>query len=548
MCGIFAFLGAKYSLKDLISHFERIKHRGPDKTHIDQINGRLTFGFHRLAINGLELSGDQPMTKDNIAIICNGEIYNYKELQSHFGFKMSSNSDCEIILHLYLLLGFEDAIKRLEGEFAILLYDQNTDTLYAGRDRFGVRGMLYGSPSLTEDSEDSEYPEYLFASEAIALAGLTETINHFPPGHFWSSEYNTFEPYFKLRSLPLRPKVSYDQATHIIYKLLTESVNQRVTTTQRPLCTLLSGGLDSTVVSYLISKQVRDPSKINAYTIGIEGSDTHEAQGDLYYAQIAAKEFGLNHIKITISEAQVLEVIPTIVRTLGSYDITTVRASIFNYLVCQAILNNENKHILDKTRDVVTFSAEFSDEIFNSYKGALRAPSPQEFYKENMRMVNECHFFDFLRGDRCVSNASLEARIPFTDTKLVEFVMSLPPEYKMFKEHGKEKQLLRDAFKDKISDTLLYRPKEAFSDATGSKSRPPYTIIQEYADTLYTNKEFTQLQHKYQHHNPPSNKEALWFRELFEKDYKGSEKTLLPHYWKQAFALTPTEDPSARVI
>lgn len=541
MCGIFAFLGSSYSLKDLIDHFERIKHRGPDKTHIDQLNGRLTFGFHRLAINGLELSGDQPMTKDNIAIICNGEIYNYRELQAHFGFKMSSASDCEIILHLYLLLGFEDTIKRLEGEFAIALYDQNTDTLYVGRDRFGVRGLLYGSPP-------DQPTEHLFASEATSLTGLTTEINHFPPGHFWSSEYNTFEPYFKLRPLPLVPKTTYEDATNKIYKLLTNSVHQRITTTQRPYCTLLSGGLDSTVVSYIIAKQSSEPSKVNAYTIGIEGSDTETAEGDLYYATLAAKEFGLNHIKITITEEEVRDIVPTIVKTIGSYDITTVRASIFNYLVCQAILKHNDKHVLDPTRDAVTFSAEFSDEIFNSYKGALRAPSPEAFYKENRRMVDECYLFDFLRGDRCISNASLEARLPFTDTKLVEFVMSLPPEYKMFTEHGKEKMLLRDAFKGQISDTLLYRPKEAFSDATGSKSRPPYVILQEHADTLYTDAQFATLSAKYADHNPPPNKEALWYREIFTSHYPQSDKTLLPHFWKQAFAETPTEDPSARTV
>lgn len=536
MCGIFAYLGASLSLKDLVKYIEYIKHRGPDKTHLDQINGRLTFGFHRLAINGLELSGDQPMTKDNVAIICNGEIYNYRELQEHFGFTMSSQSDCEIILHLYLLLGFEDTIKRLEGEFAILLYDQNTDTLYAGRDRFGVRGLLYGSPP-------SKPHEHVFASEAISLAGLTESINHFPPANFWSSEYNTFEPYFKLRTLPLRPKVTYNQATHIIRKLLIDSVKQRIETSQRPMCTLLSGGLDSTVVSYIISSEMKKP--INAYTIGLTGSDTSKSEGDLYYSSIAAKEFNLNHVTIKITEEQIINAIPLVIALLGSYDITTIRASIFNYLVCQAILHHENKHILDQTRDAVVFSAEFSDEIFNSYKGAIRAPNPEAFYKENMRMVNECYLFDFLRGDRCISNASLEARIPFTDTKLVEFVMSLPPEYKMFKEHGKEKQLLRDAFKGYISDKLLYRPKEAFSDATGSKTRPPYMILQEYVETLYSDADFASLSEKYISHNKPLTKEALWYREIFELKYKGHAKTLLPHYWQHAFAKSVKEDPSA---
>lgn len=546
MCGIFAFLGAKYSLRDLIEHIERIKHRGPDKTHIDQINGRLTFGFHRLAINGLQLSGDQPMTKDNIALICNGEIYNHKALREQFGFTMSSQSDCEIILHLYLLLGFEDTIKRLEGEFAILLYDQNTDTLYAGRDRFGVRGLVYGSPPTEPD-------EHLFASEAISLAGLTDKIEHFPPAHFWSSEYNTFEPYFRLRPLPIKPKVSYEEATIVIRNLLIDAVKSRVITTQRPICTLLSGGLDSTVVSYIISTLVPALStsikkmNVNAYTIGIEGTDTKVAEGDLYYAKMASKEFGLNHISLTISEEDVYNAPIKIVPMLGSYDITTVRASIFNYLVCQEILTHERKHILDASRDVVTFSAEFSDEIFNSYKGALRAPTPEAFYNENLRMVNECYMYDFLRGDRCISNASLEARLPFTDTKLVEFVMSLPPEYKMFKEHGKEKQLLRDAFKGKISDELLYRPKEAFSDATGSKSRPPYMILQECADTLYTDEEFEERCKLYTHNSPP-NKEALWYRDIFERYYMGSAETLLPRYWRQAFAETPNEDPSARTV
>ena len=542
MCGIFAFLGRSKNLHLLLAYFDRIQHRGPDKTHIDQINDRVVFGFHRLAINGLTLSGDQPMTRGNVVLICNGEIYNHRELAKRFGFSMSSTSDCEIVLHLYALLGFEDTIKRLEGEFAMVLYDQNTDIMYAGRDRFGVRGLMYGPV---------QSGEFAFASEAIALSGLTSTINHFPPSCWWSSEHpGVFETYFRLP--PLLPSghhfANYENAVSRIRVLLERAVECRLLMTERPACCLLSGGLDSTVVSHLVAKINRakcgDDRRINAYTIGLVGSDTRHAQGDLYYATIAADEFAMNHHRIYLVEKQVIDSVPIVVKTTGSPDVTTNRASIFNYNVCQEIKKIGGN---SPDRDVVVFSAEFSDEIFNSYKGAMRAPDAEAFYRENRRMTDECHLYDFVRGDRCISSASLEARLPFTDTELVKFVMSLPPEFKMFREHGKEKMLLRDAFKGCISDVLLYRPKEAFSDATGSKSRPPYVILQEHADKLYTDEEFAAKSSGYKH-LPPKTKEALWYREIFEQWYPGQAETLLKRYWQHAFASSASEDPSARTI
>ena len=491
------------------------------------------------------------MTKDNVVLICNGEIYNHQQLSEHFNFKMSSLSDCEIILHLYLLLGFEDTIKRLEGEFSIALYDQNKDILYIGRDRFGVRGLMYGQDHILDRQDhryDQDQEEYVFASEAIALSGLTPTIRHFPAGNWWSSESKRMTSYFSLLPISIKPKYSYTDAAKIIYQLLEDAVRSRVVMSDRPNCTLLSGGIDSTIISYLVSKFSLERKisnrPIDAFTIGLENSDTLLGQGDLYYADIAAKEFKLNHIKRYVTEADIISSVNSVVKAIGSFDITSVRASIFNYEICQTIKNRSE--LSDLNRNAVVFSGEFSDEIFNSYKGAMRAPDPIAFYNANLQMVNECQFFDFIRGDRCISNASLEGRLPFTDTKLVVFVMSLPPEFKMFKTHGGEKMILRDAFKGKISDVLLYRPKEAFSDATGVKSRPPYMILQEHAEKLYTDDEFKMKSSQYTHLTPP-NKEALWYRELFERHYKGHDN-IVPKFWKHAFADHSSEDPSARTI
>ena len=516
MCGIFSYLGRHYTEEQLINYLNKISHRGPDSTNYKRVNEKLFLGFHRLAINGLDPESDQPIINNGIYLICNGEIFNYKDLISKYNFEnvYKTRSDCEIIIHLYQKLGIDETCKLLDGEFAFVLYDSNTDVIYIARDQLGVRSLFW--------SWNDDYSEISVCSELKGLP-IIKNVEQFPSACYWSSNTNKIVKFYNFIS-----KLNNDSEELIIDNiriLFTEAVEKRLMSDRKLAC-LLSGGLDSTTVSAIVASKY-EPYTLSTYSIGLKGSV------DLYYAKIAADYFKTNHTNIELTEDEFLNAIEKTIKQIESYDTTSVRASVGNYLVSLYIKENSD--------DTVIFCGDVADEIFASYRGFYYANNDLEFYNENIKMLDNIQYFDILRSDKSISGAGLEARVPFSDPKFIKYCMSISPEHKRFSSDRIEKYLFRKAFDHLLPKELTWRVKTAFSDGVSNSEKPWYQIIKEFMDTKYTNEEFILLSNKYTH-NKPYDKESLYYREIYESYYPNTSHTI-PYFWKQPF--TTEDDPSA---
>ena len=524
MCGILFYKQneneniSKNDLLKLKVKLNNISSRGPDETK-DLLLENKYFGFTRLSINGLDKNSGQPLIINDVILICNGEIYNYKELLEENNFDYKTKSDCEIIIHMYNKYGIDNTIKKLDGVFSFILFDKKNNNIYVGRDPIGIRPLFY----IKNNNNIS------FCSEMKGLdldLDLNENINQFKPGHYYDVNEDKFVSYFD-NSFVIND-VCYNDCKLKINELLNESVKKRLLS-DRPVACLLSGGLDSTIITALVSKYYEN-YKLNTYSIGMKGSV------DLKYANIAAKYLKTNHKSIELTENEFLDAIEETIYVIESYDVTTVRASVGNYLV--------SKYIKENSDDTVIFCGDVSDEIFGSYRGFTKAENNERFKEENDKMLNNIHYFDVLRSDRCISGAGLEARVPFADKKFLSFVMSINPSFKMFNKDIIEKKILREAFEGLLPDELLYRRKEAFSDGVSSHERGWFQIIKDHVDLKYSDNDFISKKNKYDF-NQPYDKESLYYREIFEKYYKNCGK-IIPYFWKHPFC--SEIDPSARLL
>jgi asparagine synthase (glutamine-hydrolysing) len=417
MCGIFSYLGQKYNDNQLLIFANKISHRGPDSTVSKRINNKLFFTFHRLAINGLNTQSNQPFEKDGIFLICNGEIFNYKNLIDIFDLKddYKSDSDCEIIIHLFIKFGIETTCKLLDGEFSFIIYDSNKDILYAARDQLGVRSLYWGK-------DDTQL---FFCSELKGIPQIDD-INQFPPASYWDSNTNSISKFYDFSAKPL----IYDDEDEIIeniHNLFMNAVEKRLMS-ERKLACLLSGGLDSTTVAAIVASKY-EPYTLSTYSIGLKGSV------DLYYAKMASEYLKTKHTSIELTNEQFLNAIEKTIKQIESYDTTSVRASVGNYLVSLYIKENSD--------DTVIFCGDVSDEIFASYKGFYYAPNNKEFHSENVQMLKNIQYFDILRSDKSISGAGLEARVPFSDIYFLSYCMRINPEHKRFSKDKIEKYLFR---------------------------------------------------------------------------------------------------------
>ncbi len=526
MCGIFCYLGKKYNSLDLQENFQRIDNRGPDYSVLLNIDNIL-LGFHRLAINDLSSSGNQPFSNNGIYLICNGEIYNHEILKRKNKINTVSNSDCEVILHMYQKFGFEETCKQLDGVFALIIYDSNTKKLFASRDPYGVRPLFIGY---------NELDELFFSSEMKGIYDKTIYLKQFTPGFYLEydldEKYTIYKNYF---GFTLK-QVFEDDIEYILNGIrnkLTNAVSKRLLS-DRPIGALLSGGLDSSLICGIISKlySVDMKKNFNTFSIGIKGST------DLIYSQKVSDFIGSKHHQVVCTEEEFLNAIPYVICSIESYDTTTVRASVGNYLI--------GKYISQNTDIKVVFNGDGSDEQ-SGYKYLRNAPNELEFHNECIKLLREIHFFDVLRSDRSVSSQwGLEARTPFLDKEFVRFYMNIEPKLKMYSKQKIEKYLLRKAFeKDNlIPDEVLWRPKEAFSDGCSSETRSWHKVIQEYVDTLISDDEFYLNKNKYTF-NTPLTKESYWYRKLFE-EYYPNKSNIIPHFWLPNWS--DISDPSAREL
>ena len=519
MCVIVGFTQKTRGREEVLACLDRAYTRGPDMARVaETASGWL--GFRRLSIMGLDERGMQPFALGPDQVVCNGELYGWRRQRAELeqrGYTFRSGSDCELLLPMYREYGL-DMFARLDAEFALILYDGEADEYVAARDPIGIRPLFYGC-----DPDGG----ILFASEAKQLVGLCEQILPFPPGHYW------YRGRFVRYANPARPGLSrsddMDTVCQNIHDKLIAAVDKRLDA-DAPLGFLLSGGLDSSLVCAIAARLLGKP--IRTFAIGM---DTDAI--DLKYARQTAEYLGSEHHEIIINRDIVIQNLEEVIRLLGTWDITTIRASMGMYLLCKAIHEQTDVRVL--------LTGEISDELFG-YKYTDYAPTADAFQQESQKRIRELYMYDVLRADRCISANSIEARVPFGDLDFVRYVMAIDPEKKL-NSYGKGKYLLRKAFEgDWLPPEILWREKAAFSDAVGHSM---VDDIKEYAESLYTDEEFQLRRANYSAHCMPFTKESLFYREIFEKYYHDQSRTIVG-FWmpNKAWPGCNVNDPSARVL
>ncbi len=491
--------------------------RGPDDERVIELKDGV-LGFQRLSIMGLTPEGMQPFELGGNYVVCNGEIYGFRKMRDELiekGYSFRSDSDCEILLPLYKEYG-TDMFAMLDAEFACIIYDSSSRGFIAARDPIGIRPLYYGFDGDT----------IVFASEAKNLVKICRKIMPFPPGHYYKD--GSFHCYCDITAVENVIHDDIDTVCANIHDKLVAGVKKRLDADAN-VGFLLSGGLDSSLVCAIAQREADKP--IRTFAIGM---DTDAI--DLKYARQVADYIGSEHTEVIITKDDVISALEDVISLLGTYDITTIRASMGMYLLCRAIHEQTDIRVL--------LTGEISDELFG-YKYTDFAPSAEAFQAESVKRVRELHMYDVLRADRCISVNSLEARVPFGDLDFVRYVMAVEPEMKLNK-YNKGKYLLRRAFEgDYLPYDILYREKAAFSDAVGHSM---VDYLKEYADNYYSDEEYELLCTKYSHAQPFT-KESLLYREIFEKYYPGNSEMVVD-FWmpNKEWEGCNVNDPSARVL
>ena len=528
MCGIFALFSANNLTSTDIEYFggyaEKCKHRGPDMTKHQKISDRVFFVFHRLCVNDKTPNGMQPFNIDGSYSICNGEIYNHKELRQKIPFDSKSSSDCEIIIPTLQMYDPIDACSMFDGVFSFVVYDSTKKEVTVGRDPFGVRSLYIGTKN----------GNIIFASEMKCIPSGYD-VKQYSPGccsqyalntqNYWS-EKNTLRYYDYCYKV-----TNFSSQSDVIQKirlLLKDAVDKRMMS-DRPIGCLLSGGLDSSiVVAILADKYKKIGKKLRTFSVGLKGSV------DLKYARDLANFIGTDHTELILSEDEMFNKLEEDIYMIESYDTTTVRASTPMYLLC--------RYIKENTDIAVIFSGEGSDEASGSYLYFHNAPDDTSFKKETERLLKDLHHFDVLRCDKSSACAGLEIRVPFLDKDFIEFYMSIGPDKK--KPKYIEKELLRLAFNHMLPEEITWRRKEGMSDGVSCKSRSWYSIIQEKINSsIHLSNSDIEV---YRQHNPPLFDESLYYRNVFHKYYPERD-TIIPYYWLPKWCGN-IKDPSARIL
>lgn len=517
MCSIMGYKGGSVAYDKFKQHFDRTISRGPDMQRIIQYSD-ITLGFERLAIMGLTEEGMQPFELNDNALVCNGEIYGFREIKRELENEYSfvSDSDCEILLPMYEKYGNE-MFAMLDAEYACIIYDAKKDDLIAARDPIGIRPLFYGY---------TDADEIMFASEAKNLVGLVGEVKPFPPGHYYAD--GKFTCYRDMTEVKEVVKDDIETVCKNIHDKLVAGIEKRLDA-DAPLGFLLSGGLDSSLVCAVSAKLLKKP--IRTFAIGMNTDAI-----DLKYAKEVADHIGSDHKEIIITRDDVINALKEVISILGTYDITTIRASIGMYLICKAIHEQTDIRVL--------MTGEISDELFG-YKYTDFAPDADSFQKEAAKRIRELYMYDVLRADRCISSNSMEARVPFGDLDFASYVMSIDPEMKLNK-YNKGKYLLRHAFEgDYLPYDILMREKAAFSDAVGHSM---VDHLKEYAEEVYSDEQFETECKKYDFATPFT-KESLLYRQIFE-EYYPNQARMIADFWmpNKAWEGCNVNDPSARVL
>lgn len=496
--------------------------RGPDHTTVLN-HPEFKMVFDRLAIHDLSDKANQPFTEDlgdgwKFVYQCNGEIYNYRNIIDRHGFTMETGSDCEVIGKLYALYGvMKDVMEELDGEYAItgvLLHHDTVEEILVARDPFGVRPLYWASDG----------NGYVFSS-LLAGIGLPNA-EHVPPGATWTirGDKALVSTYFR-KNWPV--PIAWDATTEQLYTRVSSTfiaaVHKRLSS-DRPIGFLLSGGLDSSLVVAL-AVQMIGKNKVKTFSIGMPGGT------DLLYAKKVADYLGTQHTEVLFTAEEGIAAIPDVVRATETYDITTIRASVGQYLLA--------KYIAEHTDIKVILNGDGADEAEMGYLYFYNHPTGKEAGDESVRLLREIHQFDGLRVDRCLGAHGLEARVPFLDVGFVEAMVAVPLDLRVPTASRMEKQFLRDAFATLyptlLPPEIMYRKKEAFSDGVSKSTESWFQILQN--SIRWPIKDVPHIQ--------PTTCEAAYYRSLFDLYFPGQHE-IIPHYWMPRWS--DTTDPSARTL
>ena len=617
MCGIFSVIGHgkngkngkdrkewnSAALNRMYQDFMSMQHRGPDHSTF-QVLPQLIVGFHRLAIVDPTMRSNQPFIYETdektVIFLCNGEIYNYKEIVKERGLK-SDASDCAVIPEAYLQIqqnerpiqAFEQFIQReVKGEFAFILIEldalKNLTRVIVGRDPVGVRPLFVNTES------PSQSKELYLTSELKGAHQSEHEFTEFPPGHLYVYKatleglrlqklhyalFYTVRPAYSQTTSANKPiwdecELSDEEHLRDVRDAVTNSIQRRLNADQ-PLAWLLSGGVDSSLVAAISARLLG--KRIRTFCCGMAGGT------DLVYARQVAEHIGSDHTEVLFTAQQALDAIPDVIRTIESWDTTTVRASVGQYLV--------SKHIGTKTDCKAVLVGEGPDEVCSSYLFNWYAPSGAAIDACARESVKNIHHYDVKRADRCMARWGLEGRVPLLDPEFIESYWVIPGEERHPRERGLEKWWLREAFANTglLPDEVLYRKKEAFSDgisgglkakhdaaprepkedASGqpkeSNGAAPsvggvgaeclhswFQIIQAWVEDKVTAEELATAAITYPH-CPPTTKEAYYYRRLFCESVGENRQTIIPAYWQPKWSADGKEvtgyvDPSARTL
>ena len=549
MCGIWAYINIKKKQLDIVKLFQdfyNLKHRGPDNSFFETYNNVL-IGFHRLAIVNDTFTSNQPFIyEDNlrtIVFMCNGEIYNYKELEELYDIDVKN--DCMIIPEIYYKLcksGNESDFNRViredvKGEFSFLLFEfdhlKNLKRLIAARDEIGIRPLYY-------------YPNYdmlFFTSELKGGLSFKGELCEFPPGNIITYDINELNimtidiDNFSRVYYTISHSIDTEKNLHGIRDAVMNSVRRRLNA-DKPFAFLLSGGVDSSLVAAISAKILGKP--IRTFCCGMsEGTD-------LIYARMVAKHIGSNHTEVMFTEEEGLSAIDDVIRTVESWDTTTIRASVGQYIV--------SKYIGTNTDCKVVMVGEGPEEVCSSYLFNWYAPDGNALDEESRYYVKNIHRYDVKRADRCISRWGLEGRVPLLDPEFIQEYWKILPEMRMPIYKNMEKWWLREAFNGTglLPDDVLWRKKEAFSDGvSGEKSW--YKIIQDWVSNKVTDYELDNASTTYPYRTPVT-KEAYYYRKVFCSIFCKitDRENVIPDYWQPKWSadgeVKEYIDPSARIL
>ncbi len=504
MCGIVAIFdihsGSSVLRERALRMARKLRHRGPDWSGV-YADERAVLAHERLAIVD-PISGKQPLKSrdEQLILAVNGEIYNHQKIRKQLEgrYEFLTHSDCEVILPLYLEKGV-DLLEDLNGIFAFALYDRRDGSYLVARDHMGIIPLYQGW-----DTEG----HYYVASELKALEGKCKKIEVFPPGHYYHSKEKKWKRWYQ------RDWMAYeavkDRPTDVdeLRRALEDAVHRQLMS-DVPYGVLLSGGLDSSIISAIAKKfaarrietqDLREAwwPQLHSFSVGLKGSP------DLQFAREVADHIGTVHHEIHFSIQEGIDALRDVIYHLETYDVTTIRASTPMYLMARYIKSMGIKMVL---------SGEGSDEIFGGYLYFHKAPDAKAFHEETVRKLDKLHLYDCNRANKALAAWGVEGRVPFLDKEFMDVAMRLNPADKMAGPNRMEKWVLRKAFEDYLPARVAWRQKEQFSDGVGYSW---IDTLREIAETSVSDQQMEKRAFRFPL-NPPLTKEEYYYRSIFEE-------------------------------